>query len=220
MKKVTMLFVMSLLMLCFLGACGSQTSQPAENTVSQITQTGQQNEASAENATVMPELEGNNRKTLVVYFSASGNTRAVAEYIAEAANADTLELVPVAAYTDADLDWTVENSRVNREYEDESLRNIELVEETVQDWKAYDTVFVGYPIWWGIAAWPVNGFVEANDFTGKTVIPFCTSTSSELGESAHLLAELAGTGDWLDGQRFSSGASQEDVQSWVEGLGL
>lgn len=132
MKKVTMLFVMSLLMLCFLGACGSQTSQPAESTVSQITQTGQQNEASAENAIVMPELEGDNRKTLVVYFSASGNTRAVAEYIAEAANADTLELVPVAAYTDADLDWTVENSRVNREYEDESLRNIELVEETVQ----------------------------------------------------------------------------------------
>lgn len=78
----------------------------------------------------------------------------------------------------------------------------------------------GYPIWWGIAAWPVNGFIEANDFTGKTVIPFCTSSSSGLGESGELLAEAAGTGNWLEGQRFSSRPSEEDVQAWVDGLGL
>lgn len=77
-----------------------------------------------------------------------------------------------------------------------------------------------YPIWWGIAAWPVDGFIKANDFTGKTVILFCTSTSSGLGESGKLLKEEAGTGNWLDGERFSSGVSEGTVTEWVEGLGL
>ena len=82
----------------------------------------------------------------------------------------------------------------------------------------YDTVFIGYPIWWGIAAWPTDGFVKANDFTGKTVIPFCTSASSEIGDSGKLLEEEAGTGNWLDGMRFRSSASEDDVKSWVDGL--
>lgn len=90
----------------------------------------------------------------------------------------------------------------------------------MQGFDEYENVFVGYPVWWGIAAWPVNTFIEANDFTGKTVIPFCTSASSGLGESGELLAELAGTGDWLEGMRFRSGASEEDVVAWVESLGL
>lgn len=77
-----------------------------------------------------------------------------------------------------------------------------------------------YPIWWGIAAWPVDTFVENNDFTGKTVIPFCTSSSSGIGDSGTLLADLAGTGDWQDGERFRSGADASDVQDWVNGLGL
>ena len=77
-----------------------------------------------------------------------------------------------------------------------------------------------YPIWWGIAAWPVNGFIDANDFSGKTVIPFCTSSSSGLGESGELLAEAAGTGNWLEGQRFRSGAHEDDVKDWVAGLEL
>lgn len=137
----------------------------------------------------------NDRRALVVYFSASGNTARVANYIADAVNADTLELVPVDAYTDEDLDWTREGSRVNREHENKALRQVALVVNTVENWDSYDMVFIGYPIWWGIAAWPVNDFVEANDFTGKTVIPFCTSSSSGLGESGRLLAELAETGD-------------------------
>ena len=77
-----------------------------------------------------------------------------------------------------------------------------------------------YPIWWSIAAWPVDTFVEANDFTGKTVIPFCTSSTSNIGESGQLLAELAGTGDWQEGMRFRSGVDAADVQAWVEELGL
>ena len=97
---------------------------------------------------------------------------------------------------------------------------MELVSATVEGFDEYETVFVGYPVWWGIAAWPVNTFIEVNDFTGKTVIPFCTSSSSGLGESGELLAELAGTGDWQEGMRFRSSVSEEDVTAWVESLGL
>lgn len=157
-------------------------------------------------------------KTLVVYYSASGNTEEVANYIKDAANADIFELEPVLEYSDADLDWTNESSRVNDEHNDESKRDIELKATTVPNWSEYDTVFIGYPIWWGIAAWPVNNFVKGNDFTGKTVIPFCTSASSGLGQSGELLAEMAGTGDWQTGMRFRSGASESDVSAWVNGL--
>lgn len=157
-------------------------------------------------------------KTLVVYYSATGNTENVANYIAAATNGDLFKLEPTEPYSDADLNWTDDNSRVVREHDNPDERDIALVKSTVENWDEYDTIFIGYPIWWGIAAWPVNGFIEANDFTGKTVIPFCTSSSSGLGESGKLLAEMAGTGDWQEGQRFRSGASESDVVAWVESL--
>ena len=156
----------------------------------------------------------------MVYYSATGNTEAVAQTIADTAGADLFELEPSDPYTDEDLDWTDDNSRVTQEYEDTSLRDVELTVDTVENWEEYDTVFIGYPIWWGIAAWPVDTFVEANDFTGKTIIPFCTSSSSGLGESGELLAEQAGTGEWLEGHRFSSSVSADDVQAWLDELGL
>ena len=159
-------------------------------------------------------------RTLVVYYSASGNTATVAGYIADALGADTFELVPQEPYSTDDLNWTVNGSRVNREHDDESLRDIALVADSVDHWGEYDTVFIGYPIWWAIAAWPVNNFVKNNDFTGKTVIPFCTSASSGLGQSGELLAEMAGTGDWQTGERFRSNASRDDVADWVSSLGL
>lgn len=168
--------------------------------------------------TALAEVENEDGRTLVVYYSASGYTKTVAETIAQTANADLFELVPIEIYTDADLDWTNRDSRSSREYADVALRTVELVNATVENWDEYDTVFVGYPIWWGIAAWPTNGFIEANDFTGKTVIPFCTSSSSGLGESGALLSELAGTGDWQEGIRFRSGVSSEDVVSWVNAV--
>lgn len=157
-------------------------------------------------------------KTLIVYYSATGNTENVAKTIAATTNGDLLELEPVNPYSDADLDWTDDNSRVVYEHDNPDKRDVALVKNTVDNWEDYDTVFIGYPIWWGIAAWPVNGFIEANDFTGKTVIPFATSSSSGLGESGELLAEMAGTGDWQEGQRFRSGASESDVAAWVESL--
>lgn len=166
-----------------------------------------------------PEPASEGGKTLVVYYSASGNTERVANVIAATTGGDTLSLEPVNPYSDEDLDWTTDGSRVNLEHDDESLRDIELVQSTVDNWAEYDTVYIGYPIWWGIAAWPVNNFVKDNDFTGKTVIPFATSSSSGLGESGTLLADMAGTGDWQEGQRFQSSVSDEDVVEWVNSLG-
>lgn len=159
-------------------------------------------------------------KTLVVYYSATGNTKTAAEIIAKAAGADTFELIPTEVYSNEDLNWTNSDSRVSREHEDESLRDVPLTETTVENWEEYDTVFIGYPIWWGIAAWPVDNFIKANDFTGKTVIPFCTSASSGIGQSGELLEEMAETGNWQEGIRFRENPSEDDVVSWVEGLGL
>ena len=217
MKKITAL-IMSLLMITSLAACGSnETNTPApsepESSESQSAQDStMESEASQE--------ESATGKTLVVYFSATGNTESAANYIAQATGGDLFELEPVEPYTDEDLNYNNDDSRVSREHEDESLRDVELVADTVENWDEYDTVFIGYPIWWGIAAWPVDSFVKANDFTGKTVIPFATSASSDLGQSGELLAELAGTGDWQEGQRFSSSVSEEDIQAWVDDLGL
>ena len=206
MKKIISLF-MAIGMVLTLAACSTNQS-PSESTPEE------QADSSAE--AQQPTDEAG--KTLVVYYSATGNTENVANYIATATDGDLFELEPAEPYSDADLNWTDDNSRVVREHDDESLRDIELVADTVENWDSYDTVFIGYPIWWGIAAWPANGFIEANDFTGKTVIPFCTSSSSGLGESGELLAEMAGTGDWQEGQRFRSGASESDVAALVESL--
>ena len=171
------------------------------------------------------ETTGNNEnssgdlgRVLVVYYSAQNHTEAVAQQIAENLNADIFEIQPVDEYSNADLNWTDDNSRVSREYADESLRNVELVSTTVESWDDYDTVLIGYPIWWGIGAWPVDTFVKANDFNGKTVIPFCTSSSSGLGRSGELLAEEANGGNWLEGHRFRSNPSNSDIQNWTDSL--
>ena len=169
-------------------------------------------------ATTAEPAAGDDGDTLMVYFSATGNTETVANYIAEATDADIFVIEPAEPYTSADLNWTDESSRVVMEYEDESLRDIELAVTTPDNWDSYDTVFIGYPIWWGIAAWPVSSFVQANDFTGKTVIPFCTSSSSGLGESGTLLEEAAGTGEWLEGMRFRGSSSQDEVSAWVQSV--
>ena len=169
-------------------------------------------------STDTPDTPAAGGKTLVVYFSGSGNTKRVAEDIAAATGGTLFELVPVTPYTSADLSWTTAGSRVNREHDDESLRDIPLVTTTPENFDEYDTVFIGYPIWWGIAAWPVNNFVKNNDFSGKTVIPFATSASSGMGQSGSLLAEMAGTGNWQEGHRFSSGASKSTVEEWGNGL--
>lgn len=164
------------------------------------------------------KIPSSNGKTLVVYYSATGSTKEVAEQISKNLDANIFEIVPENIYTSADLNWNNENSRVSREHNDESLRNIKLKNTQVDDWESYDTILIGYPIWWGIAAWPVDTFVKENDFTGKTVIPFCTSASSGLGQSGKLLEQEANGGNWLERHRFSSGASNTDIKKWTDSL--
>lgn len=212
MKKAMSVIMVLMLAIAFT-ACSSNTESQTETTSQNTTTSQPSTDAVADNT-----AEGG--RTLVVYYSATGNTQRMAEYIAAATGGDLFELVPSDPYTDADLDWTDENSRVVHEYENESERDVALEQTSVENWAEYDTVFIGYPIWWGIAAWPVNTFIDANDFSSKTVIPFCTSSSSGLGASGDLLAEAAGTGNWLEGERFRSSASESDVTDWVNGLGL
>ena len=225
MKKLTAL-LLSVVLVLSLAACGSanksasSTTQPETSAPTEQPATEPSKSSSTAPAESEPETQPKTGKTLVVYYSASGNTERVAKDIAEAAGADLFEIVPTEVYTSDDLDWTNPDSRVSREHDDESLRDVPLITTEVPDWDSYDTVFIGYPIWWGIAAWPVDTFVKNNDFTGKTVIPFATSSSSGMGQSGSLLADMAGTGEWQEGQRFSSGVSRDDVQSWVDGLGL
>ena len=208
MKKLTAL-LLSLALVLGLAACGNGDRPTATQSPTAT--------ASAENdSSIQPE----GGKVLVAYYSASGNTERVAQDIADATGGDLFEIVPIEVYSEEDLDWTNSDRRVSREHEDESLRDVALTTTEVSNWDEYDTVFIGYPIWWGIAAWPVDGFVQANDFTGKTVIPFATSSSSGMGQSGELLAEMAGTGNWLEGQRFSSGVSADSVREWVNGLGV
>lgn len=218
MKKYIALLA-SMMLIFHLAGCGNQgdkTNTPAVQPSTESTQESTQQPAKG-SAEESEAVEG---KTLVVYYSATGNTEKVADTIAAATGGDVFELETVEPYSSADLNWTDENSRVVYEHDNPDERAVELVESTVSNWESYDTVFIGYPIWWGIAAWPVDGFIAANDFTGKTVIPFATSSSSGLGESGELLAQAAGSGNWLEGMRFSSGVSEADVQTWVEGLKL
>lgn len=213
-KNWISMLAVSVAMMSLLTACGSSNHAESRTSTSQTT------ESETETVTEQTTETTGDGKTLVVYYSASGNTEAVANVIAEVTGGDLFELEPTTPYSDADLNWTDDNSRVTREHENEDERDVELVSATVENWDSYDTVFVGYPIWWGIAAWPVDGFIEANDFTGKTVIPFATSSSSGLEESGELLAEMAGTGNWQEGMRFRSGVSADDVTGWVEELEL
>lgn len=236
MKKRFLVMMLSMVLATGLVACGSgATNNQAENettpeTQEQTTETTvlesetPESEATESETGTTEEAEVNTDeetgKVLVVYYSATGHTKAVAEVIADETGADLFEVVPAELYTDEDLDWTESDSRVSIEHDNLDDRAVELVADTVENWDEYDTVYIGAPIWWGIAAWPVDTFVKANDFTGKTVIPFMTASSSGLGQSGELLAEMAGAGDWMEGECFRSNVAEEDVREWIGTLGL
>lgn len=197
-RKIIAVLLSVTLVMALLASCGAKSNDNASSDVDTTKASG--------------------GKSLVVYYSAQGHTGDMADAIAEELDADTFVITPVNEYTEDDLNWNNSDSRVSREHDDESLRNVELTTTTVENWDSYDTVYIGYPIWWGIAAWPVDNFVKANDFTGKTVIPFCTSYSSGIGDSGERLAKMAGTGTWLDGQRFQQDDSVDTAKEWVRSL--
>lgn len=223
--------VLGIIMILSFAACGKKgdggsgsgsSSKRESETVSESKNNGTESseidssESGSDNSTT--ESIAKEKKIIVVYFSATNNTERVAGIIANTTGGTLFELTPVNPYSQADLNYNSSTSRVSREHNDESLRDIELTKVTPEEWNTYDIVFLGYPIWWGIAAWPVNNFVKGNDFTGKTVIPFATAASSPIGNSASLLKEMAGTGNWLSGERFISGASESSVKNWLNQL--
>ncbi len=203
-----------LLLTCVLCACTSGGNDEAAQNTSEETEI-QETDVTSEINENTPDSNG---KILVAYFSATGNTKAIAEKAAEAANADIFEIVPSVPYTQADLNYGDDNSRTTAEQNDDSARPE--ISGTVENMEDYDTVLLGYPIWWGQAPKIMYTFLESYDFNGKTIIPFCTSGSSPIGSSAENMHSLAAGADWLEGQRFDGGASADDVSSWVNSLGL
>lgn len=188
MKRLV-IFCLALALLCPLTACTAKAPQQAQG------------------------------KTLVVYYSATGTTKAAAQHIADATGAALFELTPEQPYEESDLNWQDPDSRVSREMQDaELLASLRLTQSTVPDWQSYDTVYIGYPLWGAVAAWPASAFVRENDFSGKKVIPFCTSAASDIGESAKNLSQQANGGDWQAGKRFSADDGKDAITSWVQSL--
>lgn len=217
-KRVSSILLVGVVLAGLLSGCGTAKEEQAGGGRSQLQQTSQSSQ-NEDTSAVKDDTEGPiAEKTLVVYFSATGTTEKVAGMIADTTGGELFELQPVEPYTDEDLDWTNSDSRVSREHDNEAERTVALVSTTADSFRDASVVYIGYPVWWGIAAWPVNAFIKNNDFTGKTVIPFCTSSSSGIGESGKLLEEMAGTGNWLEGARFHSGVSETEVIEWIKGI--
>ncbi len=198
-----------------------QASQAEESDVSSETANQpEEDKAVSEKAEEQPQnTDNDDSKTadsIVVYFSATGTTKGVAEKIASTVGADIFELIPAEPYSDADLDWHDDKSRTTIEMNDPDVRPA-IANDTV-DLEGYTTVYIGYPIWWGDAPRMMSTFVEAHSFEGKTVIPFCTSGSSPIGRSSENLASQAGSGSWLVGGRLEASISESEIQDWINGM--
>lgn len=203
MKKIWKTMV-SLVMMTVLAACSSSAGSSSAASSS----------ASASSTGSSASTTGNEPTSMVVVFSATCNTMEAANLISEQTGAPIFEVIPSQPYTDDDLNYNGPDSRVSKERDDESLRTVALESTTPENWDSVEAVYLGYPIWWGIAAWPMSSFVQGVDFEGKTVYPFCTSASSGVGNSATQLAELANGGDWKEGVRFSSSPSADEITEW------
>ena len=216
MKKLFLIPLMLLTTLVFSSACSDDNplTDEQEQTTPEEDDGEEGNEGNNEEG---GNVEGGNGRYLVLYCSRTGNTERMAQTIQSTLDCDMIVVEPETPYEE---DYNAMLDRAQAELDAIEQGIYPAITTSVESFDAYDIVFIGYPIWWGIAAWPVDTFVKNNDFTGKTVIPFATSSSSGMGQSGSLLADMAGTGDWQEGQRFSSGVSSDDVQSWVNGLGL
>lgn len=214
MKRL-MVLALALVMLCSLAACGgekqTETTPPVETQTAEPTSSPTPEPTS----TTDTQVEG---KTLIAYFSATNNTEGIANHLNTLLDADLYEIVPETPYTEADLDWHDSSSRTTLEMNDAAARPA--ISGSVEDMDGYDTIFLGYPIWWGEAPRIICTFLESYDFNGKTIVPFCTSGSSGIGSSADNLHTLTDGAEWMEGHRFSAGASESDVQSWVDSLEL
>ena len=217
MMKRFFILILALIMVLGLAACGAGGSQGNESATETTGQAGERTEAadgeSAESGETAGDEEG---KTLVVYFSVTGNTEGIAKKIASATGADMYQIIPAEEYTDADLNYNDNTTRATVEQKDPSARP-EIGSDPVS-LEGYTTIYIGYPIWWGQEPRIMDTFVESYDFTGITLIPFCTSGSSGIGQSGSNLEANAGSGTWLEGKRFAAGASDAEIEDWIAGL--
>lgn len=212
MKK-TLVLLLSLLMMLGLGSCGNSASQTEEPSTE--ANSGESTASTPEEAAAPDAQEA---KILVAYFSATNTTKGVAEHIANGLHADRYEIVPEDPYTAADLNYNDTNSRTTIEMNDPDARPA--ISGRVEDMDQYDIVFIGYPIWWGDAPRIICTFVESYDFSGKTIVPFCTSGGSGIDASAANLEQLTNGATWLSGRRLRGSDSQDTVMEWVNSLGL
>ena len=229
-KLLLTVFALVLLLLSACGAAQSETAAPTgeEQTAAAAGGAAAQTEARADTQAAVPaetqaapetasaEPAPAGKDTLVVYFSATGTTKAVAQKIAAITDADLYEIKAAQEYTDADLNWHDSSSRTTKEQNDNNARP-EIGSEAVS-LEGYTTIYIGYPIWWGEEPRILDTFVERYDFDGITLIPFCTSSSSGIGRSGQNLADNAGSGTWLEGRRFGAGASEDELRNWIESL--
>lgn len=207
------------LLIVSLSACGKQLG--ADSSVDKVAEQSKMGEQldteiktrRSESVSIVEQEEDVSTKTLVVYFSCTGSTELVAEYITETLGADIYEIVPENPYTEADLAYYT-NSRADQEQNDPGARPA--ISGGVENMDIYDTIIIGYPIWHGQAPRIINTFLESYDFSGKTILPFCTSHSSGIGSSADNLHILCPDSTiWLDGRRFEAGTSKEIIEEWI-----
>ena len=220
MKKAIAI-LLSLTMILGLAACGNSASQTEQPSTEDTSVESKADTNSAENSTDKENTDNQDvqdHKVLVAYFSATGTTKGVAEHIANGLNADIYEIVPEDPYTDADLNYNDNNSRTTIEMNDPNARPA--ISGSVENMEQYDIIFVGYPIWWGEAPRIVSTFMESYDFSGKTIVPFCTSGGSGIGSSASNLERLTSGATWLDGRRLNGSDSQDTVMEWVNSIDL
>ena len=214
MKKI-ITFLMMFVMLFALTACG-ENNEGVENDDSVNTQknevlTTENPIESSEN--VDSNATKSNSKALVVYFSATGNTKAVAEKIAEKTNSDIFEITPEQPYTDEDLNYSNDNCRANKEMNDENARPA--ISSKIDNIDDYDKIYLGYPIWWGNCPKIIYTLLESYDLSGKTIIPFCTSASSSISTSVNNIKKLTNA-DVKEGKRFDGSATTAEIESWLK----
>lgn len=217
MKKVIALLTVMILIFALAGCGAKQTNSQNDTTksVKVSSNTSDSSKATDKNTEEQNNDTDNSGKTLVVFFSATGTTKGVAEQIASYTNADIYEILAAQPYTSDDLNYNDNNSRTTKEQNDKTVRP-EIGSEKIS-LNGYDTIFIGFPIWWGEEPRIMDTFVESYDFSEKTMIPFCTSGSSDIGASGDNLKANAGSGNWLKGERLSLSS---DIEGWINGLDL
>ncbi|MBO4450415.1 MAG: flavodoxin [Clostridiales bacterium] len=216
-RKILLLALSATVAAGLISCSGKTSSQSSETSLSGSTTHTQStllNETSEVSDTKKEEQSG---KAVVVYFSCTGTTKGVAMKIASTLGCPAYEIVPSKPYSEEDLNYKNKKSRATKEQNDEKARPE--IEGDISDWSSYDTVYIGYPIWFAKAPRILCTFVESHDFAGKKVIPFCTSGSSGIGSSATELEALTNNaGKWMPGTRFSSSVSSKDIAEWLDAL--